>query len=105
MIVPLEAGSRMRVKLIEGMALSKAIVATKTAAEGIPAKHGEHLLITADKDAEAFVNCVASLIENQDYARTLGRHARDFVEAQFDNAQITSELLNFYRELIATFSD
>lgn len=98
MIVPLFVGSGMRVKIIEGLALSKAIVATSIAAEGIPVKHGYDIMI-AD-DPETFTNQLATLIENPSMVSALGEHAAKLIHEQFDNDQIIGDLLAFYEETV-----
>lgn len=101
MIAPLFSGSGMRVKLIEGMALGRAIVTTSISAEGIPVQHGRHLLL-AD-NAEDFVNCVATLIENPQLCKTLGEHAQALIAAQFDLSRISVGVSDFYESILSTF--
>ena len=48
LIAPLLSGSGIRIKILEGMALCKAIVTSSIGAEGIYAVHDEHLLIGDD---------------------------------------------------------
>ncbi|MDB4286274.1 glycosyltransferase family 4 protein [bacterium] len=98
MVVPLFSGSGMRVKIVEGMALQKAIVATNIAVEGIPALHGDQILI-ADT-ADQFINCIATLIESKSMVETLGRHAQEFILERFDLNQVTQSLLSFYENSI-----
>lgn len=100
MVVPLQSGGGMRIKLIEGMALGKAIVATKVAAEGIPAKHAEHLMLCGDTDAEAFVNSIGSLIEKRELAEMLGRNAQQLAQVHFDSRVLTEKLSAFYDTLL-----
>jgi glycosyltransferase involved in cell wall biosynthesis len=98
MIVPLFIGSGMRVKIIEGMALGKAILATSIAAEGIPARHGYDIMI-AD-EPETFINQLATLIENPSMVSALGEHAATLIHEQFDNEKIVKELLEFYEKTV-----
>lgn len=94
MVVPLFAGSGIRIKIIEGMALAKAIVATSVAAEGIPAVHGEHLLIADDK--ESFVNGILPLLADREKIRVMGEKARELVREKFDTFVLSAELTDFY---------
>ncbi|MEM6633465.1 MAG: glycosyltransferase family 4 protein [Bacteroidota bacterium] len=97
MVVPLFEGSGMRVKILEGMALKRPIVATPTAVKGIPAKHGQHLLIA--ESAKDFANCVSILLENPELGETMGRHAYKLVENSFDYRKLVSNLTDFYGKL------
>ncbi|OIQ34661.1 MAG: hypothetical protein BM555_04340 [Crocinitomix sp. MedPE-SWsnd] len=95
MIVPLLSGSGMRIKIIEGMALGKAIISTTVGAEGIDCTHGENILI-ADS-SEEFAKCIKSLISNPEKVERIGKNARELVEKKFDNSVIIDQLLNFYK--------
>lgn len=100
MVVPLQSGGGMRVKLIEGMALGKMIVATQVAAEGIPVKHGVQMLLAGDTDHEAFANHVAMLIEDKAYGELLARNALKFSQEKYDNRILAQKLTGFYQSLI-----
>lgn len=99
MIVPLLAGSGMRIKIIEGMAMGKAIVSTSIGAEGIEAGHGRDIII-AD-DAIAFVNEISELLKNRSRIEDIGKNAITFVHENFNNNTITKGLLSFYGDHIA----
>jgi polysaccharide biosynthesis protein PslH len=53
---PIFSGSGTRLKILEAMAAGVPVVSTTKGAEGLPFRHGEHLLV-AD-DADAFVECL-----------------------------------------------
>jgi len=95
MVVPLLSGSGMRIKIIEAMAYGKAVVATKIAAEGLGAYHGNQMLIADDH--KEFADCVSVLLEKRSFYDTIGTHARKFVESRFNNEVVIERLLNFYR--------
>lgn len=94
-IVPLFSGSGMRVKIIESMALKKAIVATSIAAEGINCVDHKHILIADNKDE--FANCVISLLKNQDLQKEIGENALKLIEEYFDFNNIATQILNFIK--------
>ena len=96
MIVPLFSGSGIRIKVVEGLALGKAIVATTKAIEGIPVTPKE--LIVADT-AESFIKSVELLIGDENKRKLVGINARKFVKENFDNDVITQNLINFYHTL------
>lgn len=96
MIVPLFSGSGIRIKVVEGLALGKAIVATTKAIEGIPVTPKE--LIVAD-NAESFIKNVELLIGDENKRKLVGINARKFVKENFDNDVITQNLINFYHTL------
>ncbi|MFN0189406.1 MAG: glycosyltransferase family 4 protein [Bacteroidia bacterium] len=94
MIVPLFSGSGMRVKIVEGMAMGKAIVTTSIGAEGIHGVDGRDFLIA--NTAEEFAEKVVMLLDNPSNQKDLGRHARDFAQSHFDNLSIGKKLIQFF---------
>ena len=94
MVVPLFAGSGIRVKILEGMSLGKAIVTTTLGVEGIDAQNKEHVLV-AD-DASAFANAIVELLQNQSMAEQLGNEAKQLATDQYHNNKVIARLLNFY---------
>ena len=98
MVSPLFAGSGIRVKIIEGMALGKAIVATSLAAQGIECKPGKDILIanSPEESYEAIKHC----LESSEFIANISGSARAFVESSYNIKTITTNLLRFYTELI-----
>ena len=97
MIVPLQSGSGMRIKIIEGMAMGKVIVSTSIGAEGIPVTHNENIII-ADTP-EDFANAIKNLASNQELKNKIGNNARKFIEDNFENTKLIANLIGFYKEL------
>jgi glycosyltransferase involved in cell wall biosynthesis len=96
MIVPLFAGSGIRVKILEGMALGKTIISTSLGAQGIACENGKHLLI-ADTAGE-FITAIDKLMGNPQLASDLGVNARKLIDEQYDNTKVVTRLLGFYTE-------
>ena len=98
MIVPLFSGSGMRVKIVEGMALGKAIVTTSIGAEGIEAINGQDLVIA--NTVSEFADELIKLLRNKELINTFSVNARKFVKKNYDNKLISQNLLNFYKQHI-----
>jgi glycosyltransferase involved in cell wall biosynthesis len=96
MVVPLLSGSGMRVKIIEGLALGKAIVSTSIGAEGIAVENRKQIII-AD-DVEPFIDAISELIDNQQLYGHLCKNAVDFIHEKFDNLSIAETLTDFYKQ-------
>lgn len=99
MIVPLNSGGGMRVKIIEGMALGKTIISTLIGAEGIDYENGKNIIIADTKDE--FIEALNKCISDKEYADYLGNNARLLVENKYDNIKICSELTDFYKTIIS----
>jgi len=96
-VVPLRVGGGTRLKLLEALAMGKAVVSTRLGAEGIPVIDGQHLLL-AD-DPTTFARQVTRLLEDPPFAERLGSEGRQLVMASFAWPRIVAGLESFYREL------
>lgn len=98
MIVPLLSGTGMRVKIIEGMAMKKCIIATTTAAEGINYTNGYDILIadTADEFYRAILQCII----NPKRWMAIGENARKTVERDHGIKMITKDMLDIFENLV-----
>ncbi|MCB0402377.1 MAG: glycosyltransferase [Flavobacteriales bacterium] len=97
MLVPLFAGSGMRIKIVEAMALQKTVVATSIAAEGIDVVDGEHILI-ADT-AEEFMTQIRYLWEHPEEKERIARNARELIVSNYDNQRIVNNLVQYIKAL------
>jgi glycosyltransferase involved in cell wall biosynthesis len=96
MIVPLLSGGGMRIKIVEGLAYSKAIVSTSIGAEGIDAEKYNAICIA--NSAEEFIAALQNLIHNDDKRKQLETNAIDFVRNHFENGVLIRKLLDFYEK-------
>jgi glycosyltransferase involved in cell wall biosynthesis len=97
MIVPLLSGSGMRVKIIEGMAMKKCIIATSMAAEGIACEHGKDILIADTPDE--FYRSILQCITQPHRWREIGEQARKTVERDHDINTNAERMLGIYKIL------
>jgi glycosyltransferase involved in cell wall biosynthesis len=97
-IVPVRIGGGTRLKIIEAMAMGKAVVSTSRGAEGLDAVPGRDLCL-AD-DADGFAAQIGRLLDEPERARRLGAAARRFVEARYGWAASVQRLTEFYDEVL-----
>jgi glycosyltransferase involved in cell wall biosynthesis len=97
-VVPLRLGGGTRLKIVEGMAMGKAIVSTKLGAEGIEAVPGRDLLV-ADQPA-AFAEAVNRLLAEPGLAARIGGSARRLATQQYAWSGAARALENFYRQIL-----
>jgi glycosyltransferase involved in cell wall biosynthesis len=100
MIVPLLAGSGIRVKIVEGMALGKAIISTSQGAEGLHYRHMENIII-ADSEQQ-MIDAVDLCYNNPDLMNEIGSNARKLAEDYYDMKKVGAKVLNFYAEISAS---
>jgi glycosyltransferase involved in cell wall biosynthesis len=97
MIVPLFAGSGIRIKIIQGMAAGKAIISTSLGAEGIQYSQGVNIMI-ADQPCE-FFEMISACVENKELCRKIGSNAKKLIELQYNRDHIITKLLAFYQRI------
>jgi sugar transferase (PEP-CTERM/EpsH1 system associated) len=77
-IAPLLIGSGTRLKILEALAMGKAMVSTSLGCEGLSVISGEHLIV-ADQP-EMFAQAVVDLLQNTEQRVSLGRAGRELAE-------------------------
>jgi polysaccharide biosynthesis protein PslH len=100
LVVPLRLGGGTRLKIVEGMAMGKALVSTTLGAEGIAVVPGRHLLI-AD-DAAGFAASVVRLLDEPALAAQLGAAARARAIERYAWSVAATALEGFYRQVLAS---
>jgi polysaccharide biosynthesis protein PslH len=91
-IAPLLVGSGTRLKILEALAMGKAVVSTSIGCEGLSVRSGEHLLV-ADQPA-TFAQAVVKLISNPVTRTALGTAGRALVEAEYSWEKCGERLLH-----------
>jgi sugar transferase (PEP-CTERM/EpsH1 system associated) len=97
-VVPLRAGGGTRLKILEAMALGRAVVTTRVGCAGLDVCHGVHLLI-AD-DPQQFADCVVQLLGDDGLRAELAANAHRLVERRYDWPTIGNRLASAYRNLL-----
>jgi polysaccharide biosynthesis protein PslH len=98
LVVPLRIGGGTRLKIVEGMAMGKAIVSTTLGAEGIEAVPGRDILI--EDQPAAFADAVNHLLAKPDLAASIGQSARQLAVERYAWSAAARELENFYRQVL-----
>lgn len=95
-VCPLRIGTGIKNKVLEAMAMGKAIVSTSIGAEGIPVVNGHDMFI-ADKPDE-FAEAVIRLLEDANTRREFGVRARQIVIREYDMEKIALTIDAIYTE-------
>ena len=97
LVVPLKSGSGLRIKIVEGMSMGKAVVTTSIGVEGISAEPGVEVKLA--NDPKAFAKEMIDLYANPKVAKHMGKKAREFAEKYFNQNTVSKELIQFYQSL------
>ncbi|MDX1395210.1 MAG: glycosyltransferase family 4 protein [Gemmatimonadota bacterium] len=98
-VCPYRDGGGTRLKVLDALAMRKAMVSTSIGAEGLPLEPGRHYLL-ADT-ALHFADAVIELFRSPERRRELGEAGREFVEAHYDWSGIGARLYDVYERAVA----
>ena len=97
MLVPLLSGGGMRVKIIEGMALGKAILSTSLGAEGIAVRDG-HDIVLRDS-AAAWLEALRAWYRGDVPVAAIGVAAARTAAECYDRRRVTEQFVELYERL------
>ncbi|PKR81616.1 hypothetical protein CW751_03575 [Brumimicrobium salinarum] len=96
-IIPMHAGSGLKIKLLENMAMGKPIVTTTEGARGVDVEHEKHVLI-AD-DPIAFRSLMYRLHLDQKLRKKLGTNAKKYIEQHYSFEKLTRRIHAFIKDI------
>ncbi|MBL8233823.1 MAG: glycosyltransferase [Bryobacterales bacterium] len=97
-IAPLIASAGTNIKIMEAMAMEKAIVSTPAGINGLDLENGRDVLVV--ESGEAMAAAIADLLKDPVRRRALEMHARATVEREFGWEQIARKQRELYERLI-----
>lgn len=98
-IVPLLAGSGMRVKILNALAMALPIVSTRIGAEGIGVTDGKDILLA--NNPENFARACVKLLRDAEMRDRMGAAGRELVEKYYSWDAIGRLLLSIYTHVLA----
>jgi len=97
-VCPIWDGGGTKLKILDALAMGKAVVATTIACEGIDVIPGKNVLI-ADTPIE-FLEHIEILLQNSELKDKLGYHGRQLVEERYSWLIVGKKLNEVYSEVI-----
>ena len=97
-VVPLRLGGGTRLKIVEAMAMGKAIVSTALGAEGIEVVPGRDILL--EDQPVAFAEAVGRLLADPALAARIGNAARQLAVERYSWSSAAKLLEEFYRRIL-----
>ena len=98
-VVPLRIGSGTRLKILEALAMGKAVVSTTVGAEGLSLQNRDEIII-ADEPV-AFAEEVVHLLTIPSLRREIGENGRNRVEQDYDWRNIGEKLVGIYQSVVS----
>ena len=96
-LVPTLVSAGTNLKVLEAMAMERAVVSTPSGAAGLGLAHGENVWIA--RDASAFSSAIEELLANHDLRRRIAAAGRDHVERYFGWAAIGARQRTLIRQI------
>jgi glycosyltransferase involved in cell wall biosynthesis len=93
-VVPVRIGGGTRLKVVEALAMRKAVVSTTLGCEGLAVRSGEHVAL-AD-DAESFAAAITRLLGDPQERSRLGLAGRSLVVERYSWAHACKRLEELY---------
>jgi polysaccharide biosynthesis protein PslH len=97
-VAPLRIGGGTRLKILEAMAMARAVVCTSLACEGLNVQHGRHLLV-AD-NPPAFAGSVCDLLSNPLRRAEIGQEGQQLVLESYDWRALGLRMEEALREVL-----
>ena len=93
-VIPLRIGGGTRLKVLEAMAMGRAIVSTALGCEGFELEPGQELAIADTPDE--FATTVLALLQDPDRRERMGRDAHQYARSRYDWRMIVPLLERVY---------
>jgi len=97
-IVPLRIGGGTRLKILDALAMSKAIISTSVGCEGLAVEDGKNIVI-ADTP-QALSEAIVRLFKHPEEAQAIGLRGRELVEQRYDWAAVAKGLMASYAQAV-----
>jgi sugar transferase (PEP-CTERM/EpsH1 system associated) len=97
-IAPLLIGSGTRLKILEALAMGKAVVSTSQGCEGLTVVSGKHLVV-ADQP-EVFAQSVVDLLQNAQQRMALGIAGRELAETEYSWKRCGDDLIQALEKIV-----
>ena len=99
LIAPLFSGSGIKIKILEGLALGRAVITTSTGIEGIPAIHEQHLFIANNE--QEFFHAIHHCFSPETDILKLRQSGRSLLYNKFDSDLLSTKILATYQRFLA----
>lgn len=96
MLVPLQSGSGIRIKILEAFAMGMAVISTKQGIKGIDVEDRKEYYL-----AETPVEWIEAIkaLQNPEERSRIGKNAKSFMEESYSNSKIVQPFVQFVKSL------
>ncbi|MCS6990799.1 MAG: glycosyltransferase family 4 protein [Chitinophagales bacterium] len=98
LVVPIYAGSGIRVKIAEALALGRVVVSTSLGAQGLS---GAESPVVVQQTDEGMAAAIIELFRNSQRLEELSMRSHAFAQMRLSDVVLAEQLLNFYKSLLS----
>ncbi len=98
-VCPMRIGSGIKIKILESLAMGKAVVATPLACSGLEVKSGQHLIIA--ESPQEFASQVLQILKDPDLRKRLGTQGMNLVRELYPWNKIAARFETVYQEAVS----
>lgn len=102
-VCPIMDGGGTKLKVLDALAMEKALVAHEIACEGIRVEDGKHVIF-ADSVNE-YIDAIMFLIDNEELRIKMGRDGRRLVEEEYSYHKVGKNLSELYQQCLKLQSE
>jgi glycosyltransferase involved in cell wall biosynthesis len=100
-ICPIKDGGGTKLKILDALAMEKAVVAHPIACEGIQVENGLNVIFA--ETIEDYVHSIKSLLDNNRQRLSIGKAARELIEDKYTYEKVGKKLSDLYEDCAKRF--
>ncbi|MDD2982884.1 MAG: glycosyltransferase family 4 protein [Crocinitomicaceae bacterium] len=93
LVVPLQSGSGIRIKILEAMAVGTPVIATKVGFEGIPVLNRIEGIVA--NSTQEICDAIWDLIETPALAKLIGEKGQKMIQEKYSQEQVSAKIYEF----------
>ena len=98
LIVPIESGSGIRVKVLEAMAQGKTVISTSQGIDGIDAENGKEFLLA--NNIHDWIKAIEYLNNQENYS-TMSKAGTEFIRKNYSEEELRRQLFTFIQKRLS----
>lgn len=96
-VAPLRIGTGIKTKILEAMALGKAVITTSVGVQGLNVENNVHICV--EDDPVEFAGKVLEMLNNPELCRKIGQRAKDYFDENHNYESASKKILQVYKSI------
>ena len=100
LVAPIRFGGGTPSKILEIMAYGFPVITTPQAVKGVPGLDNEKNIVIAFENAKDWVNAIKNIVNNPEFAESLGDNAREFMSNNYSSSNSQKEYRDVFHSIL-----